>query len=136
MGTGRQHFQEELHALEMQALGGIDLVVATLDRTLEALRSEGAVDGLVSAYFRLGLDQDVQAPSDRSLAKKVHVNDVVVVDLQRDWSQIFSGFRPSLRTALRNKCNGIDVQASDDCGVPFHLHRKHDAGGSARELFL
>src|SRR3954469_995045 len=40
MGSGRQHFQEELRALEQQALGGIDLVVATLDRTLEALEHQ------------------------------------------------------------------------------------------------
>src|SRR3954453_8048270 len=40
MGSGRQHFQEELRALEQQALGGIDLVVTTLDRTLEALEHQ------------------------------------------------------------------------------------------------
>src|SRR5215831_16135339 len=40
MGHGRQHFQEELRALEVQALGGIDLVVTTLDRTLEALEHQ------------------------------------------------------------------------------------------------
>jgi phosphate transport system protein len=39
-GSGRQHFQEELRALEMQALGGIDLVITTLDRTLEALEHQ------------------------------------------------------------------------------------------------
>jgi phosphate transport system protein len=33
----RQHFQEELRRLEEQALGGLDLVIMTLDRTLEAL---------------------------------------------------------------------------------------------------
>jgi phosphate transport system protein len=33
----RLHFQEELARLEEQALGALDLVVATLDRTLEAL---------------------------------------------------------------------------------------------------
>jgi len=33
----RLHFQEELTRLEHQALGALDLVVATLDRTLEAL---------------------------------------------------------------------------------------------------
>ena len=33
----RLHFQEELSRLEEQALGALDLVVATLDRTLEAL---------------------------------------------------------------------------------------------------
>jgi phosphate transport system protein len=33
----RIHFQEELTRLEEQALGALDLVVATLDRTLEAL---------------------------------------------------------------------------------------------------
>jgi phosphate transport system protein len=33
----RLHFQEELRRLEEQALGGLDLVVTTLDRTLEAL---------------------------------------------------------------------------------------------------
>src|SRR5918994_2255950 len=38
--TGRQHFQVELLELEVQALGGIDLVVKTLDRTLEALEHQ------------------------------------------------------------------------------------------------
>ena len=33
----RLHFQEELAKLEEQALGGLDLVVTALDRTLEAL---------------------------------------------------------------------------------------------------
>jgi phosphate transport system protein len=33
----RLHFQEELARLEQQALGALDLVVTTLDRTLEAL---------------------------------------------------------------------------------------------------
>src|SRR5690242_9791631 len=37
MTTARLHFQEELRALEDQCLGAIDLVVVTLDRTLEAL---------------------------------------------------------------------------------------------------
>jgi phosphate transport system protein len=36
----RQQFQEELRTLEQQALGGIDLVIATLDRTLEALQHQ------------------------------------------------------------------------------------------------
>jgi phosphate transport system protein len=35
--THRLHFQEELNRLECQALGALDLVVVTLDRTLEAL---------------------------------------------------------------------------------------------------
>jgi phosphate transport system protein len=39
-GHGRSHFQQELRALEAQALGGLDLVVSTLDRTLEALRHQ------------------------------------------------------------------------------------------------
>src|SRR5919206_4282860 len=37
MATARLHFQEELKALEGQCLGALDLVVVTLDRTLEAL---------------------------------------------------------------------------------------------------
>jgi phosphate transport system protein len=36
----RLHFQEELRRLEEQALGALDLVVATLDRTLEALEHQ------------------------------------------------------------------------------------------------
>jgi phosphate transport system protein len=35
--TTRLHFQEQLKQLEQQALGGLDLVVTTLDRTLEAV---------------------------------------------------------------------------------------------------
>ncbi len=36
----RLHFQEELRGLEQQALGALDLVVTTLDRTLEALEQQ------------------------------------------------------------------------------------------------
>ena len=36
----RLHFQDELRALEEQALGALDLVVNTLDRTLEALEHQ------------------------------------------------------------------------------------------------
>ena len=36
----RVHFQDELRALEGQALGALDLVVTTLDRTLEALEHQ------------------------------------------------------------------------------------------------
>jgi phosphate transport system protein len=35
--AGRPHFQDELRELEQSALGGIDLVLEQLDRTLEAL---------------------------------------------------------------------------------------------------
>jgi phosphate transport system protein len=38
MSSTRIHFQEELARLEEQALGALDLVVTTLDRTLEALQ--------------------------------------------------------------------------------------------------
>src|SRR6201988_1557381 len=34
---GRQHFQQQLQQLETSALGGLDIVVEQLDRTLEAL---------------------------------------------------------------------------------------------------
>ena len=37
---GRHHFQDELHHLEEHALGGLDLVLEQLDRTLEALRHQ------------------------------------------------------------------------------------------------
>jgi phosphate transport system protein len=36
----RLHFQDELRGLEEQALGALDLVVNTLDRTLEALKHQ------------------------------------------------------------------------------------------------
>jgi phosphate transport system protein len=40
VATARLHFQEELRGLETQCLGALDLVVATLDRTLEALKQQ------------------------------------------------------------------------------------------------
>ena len=40
----RLHYQEELEGLEERALGGLDLVVKSLDRTMEA------VEGTVHAY--------------------------------------------------------------------------------------
>ncbi len=40
MPRHRAQFQAELAALEEQALGALDLVCATLDRTLEALYAE------------------------------------------------------------------------------------------------
>jgi phosphate transport system protein len=39
-GPGRSHFQQELRSIEEQALGGLDMVVSTLDRTMEALRHQ------------------------------------------------------------------------------------------------
>jgi phosphate transport system protein len=39
-GTGRPHFQEELAGLEQATLGGIDLVLGQIDRTIEALRHQ------------------------------------------------------------------------------------------------
>jgi phosphate transport system protein len=46
----RQQFQEDLRALETQALGGLDLVIGTLDRTLEALQHQDVeLAGLVIA---------------------------------------------------------------------------------------
>jgi phosphate transport system protein len=39
-GTGRPHFQEELAGLEHATLGGIDLVLGQIDRTVEALRHQ------------------------------------------------------------------------------------------------
>jgi phosphate transport system protein len=40
MAETRVHFQEELAELEKQALGGLDMVAETLDRTLEALQHQ------------------------------------------------------------------------------------------------
>ena len=39
-GATRIHFQEELTALEQQALGALDLVISQLDRTMEALHHQ------------------------------------------------------------------------------------------------
>jgi phosphate transport system protein len=36
----RVHFQDELRGLEQQTLGALDLVVVSLDRTLEALEHQ------------------------------------------------------------------------------------------------
>jgi phosphate transport system protein len=38
--TSRTHFQEELAKLEAQALGGLDMVVAALDRALETVQHQ------------------------------------------------------------------------------------------------
>jgi phosphate transport system protein len=38
--TTRSHFQEELAALEEQALGGLDMVVSALDRALETVQHQ------------------------------------------------------------------------------------------------
>jgi phosphate transport system regulatory protein PhoU len=40
MAEGRPSFQQEIAALEQAALGGLDLVVAQIDRTLEALEHQ------------------------------------------------------------------------------------------------
>src|SRR4051795_6299195 len=39
-GSGRQHFQDELRKLEEQTLGALDLVITSLDRTMEALEHQ------------------------------------------------------------------------------------------------
>ena len=42
MATTRRHFQEELQELEVSALGGLDLVVQAVDRTLEVIETRDA----------------------------------------------------------------------------------------------
>ena len=37
---GRAHFQQQLHDLEVHALGGLDLIIEQLDRVLEALQHQ------------------------------------------------------------------------------------------------
>jgi hypothetical protein len=90
-----------------------------VDHVLNALRRAGAGHNLICAYFRLGLGQEVQGPQDTSLAQMTHIGDSVIVDLQRDWQDIFSGFRRQLRNALRHKSDGIVVTESDDIAA-FH----------------
>jgi phosphate transport system protein len=40
MADARLHFQQELHALEISALGGLDLVMGQMDRVIEALQHQ------------------------------------------------------------------------------------------------
>jgi phosphate transport system protein len=40
MGTTRGHYQEELTALEQQALGGLDMVAVGLGRTMDAVQNQ------------------------------------------------------------------------------------------------
>ena len=49
----RSHFQEELEGLERSALGGLDLVVQTLDRALETVANQDVeLAGIVIAVLR------------------------------------------------------------------------------------
>lgn len=102
------------------------------DRVLEALRSAEATRGLTSVFFRLGFEQQVESPSNSALASKVHVGDVVAVDLQRDWADILGSFRPNLRSAIRKKGDGIDVARSDDIAAFHSMYSDNMARVGAR----
>jgi phosphate transport system protein len=71
-GLGRQHFQQELHGLEVHALGGVDLVIEQLDRTLEALEHQD-----------VELAQMVIADDDRLDGRYLEVNQGILSLLAR-----------------------------------------------------
>ena len=106
------------------------------DRILEALRSEAMLERPVSAFFRLGLDQEVLSPYDASSARKVHVGDVVVIDLQREWSQIFSGFRTDLRASLRKADPEVVVAASEDIAAFHAIYTENMARVGAHKSYF
>jgi phosphate transport system protein len=63
----RLHYQEELGALEVRALGGLDLVVQSLDRTLEAVEHQD-----------IELSQIVVADDDRIDGRYLEVHQAIL----------------------------------------------------------
>lgn len=59
-------------------------------------------DGIISAYIRLGLSQAVEAPTLMPYASRVYIGESVIINLKREWSEIFRSFRGRLRSQLRN----------------------------------
>jgi phosphate transport system protein len=68
----RLHYQEELEALEERALGGLDLVVETLNRTLEAVE-----------HSDIELAQHVVADDDRIDGRYLEVHQSILTLLAR-----------------------------------------------------
>jgi phosphate transport system protein len=65
--TGRPHFQQQLRTLEERALGGLDLVVEQLDRTMEAL-----------AHQDIELAEMVIADDDRVDGRYIEVHQAIL----------------------------------------------------------
>lgn len=80
------------------------ITTTDLNNFLDRLASKGRERGLVAGYLRLGLSQEIPSPSsdqDNFIASRVHVGDVVVIDLSLNSDTLMSKYRKQLRYDLR-----------------------------------
>lgn len=85
---------------------------------IDELADQTSRAGMIAAFFRLGLDQDVGGAWTTDRAACVQVGESVVVDLARDWDEIMMSFRPRLRSQLRSDPD-LDIDYCDDVAA-FH----------------
>lgn len=91
------------------------------DAVLNPLSEAAREQGLVAGYLRLGMTQEVTAPSGTAgdyEAKRVDVGEVVVVDLTGGPDAAMGAYRKKLRNELRRPSK-ITIERSDDF-VAFH----------------
>jgi hypothetical protein len=92
---------------------------AHTDSILREMQQAAVSSGHIAAYIRLGLSQQILNFDNRSFAQQAHVGDVVVVGLERQFSEIFGSFRKNLRNELR-KVTNLKFEVSDDSDA-FHV---------------
>jgi len=90
---------------------------------------------IVSAYFRMGLHQNVGAPWRTDFADCGQVGEAVVIDLKRSWDEIFMSFRSRLRSQLRN-ADRLTIDFSDDIVVFHRMYIENMRRVGARESYL
>lgn len=105
---------------------------AQLDE-MEALYQD---HGVIAAYHRLGLYQDIGGSWKTDHAASSQVGEAIVVDLTMDWEEMLMSFRPRLRSQLRND-PPLTLEYSDDVAM-FHkmyIENMERVGASAAYLF-
>ena len=106
-----------------------------VDAFIRTTSEYGRKNGLVAAYIRLGIEDDVGVPANAQFAALVNVADVVVVDLQRAYEDTMKAYRQRFRNELRQP-HAFMFEASTDVWAFHEIYTQNMKRVSAQDQYF
>lgn len=95
-----------------------------LDNLLENFALEGQSENYITAYLRLGVGETLATPSNAARAVLADVGEIVFVKLDRNYADIFAGYRKQLRYELR-QAHTFTFEQSSDVKTFFEIYSQN-----------